>query len=188
MRDFVQSFTARLKTTYRVGGQQHSFTVRYNEAGTGTTPATVAGKVGAFLDTFASQRFSSWNAVKMEYAAANSDVFLPVSMPSMLASTATDVGTNRSALANFWQFIGRGEAGSKVSFYIYGLATLIETNAISGDYRITSVEATAVSDAIGALSELAPNFLAIDGSIAHWYEYVNVKANDHWVHKIRNGA
>jgi hypothetical protein len=57
-------------------------------------------------------------------------------------------------------------------------------NPIS-EYRLTAGEDGNVGIAVALLNAAETTFLAIDGQPAIWKNYLDIKANDHWVGKSR---
>ena len=187
-RDFAPNYTPRLRLRYQVGGKSHAMTARAALTATFADAETYAGKLANFLNALKDARYTDWTPVACEWAEKDSDSFLPVGLPVIDFGTFTTINRRPSELAEFWQFVGRGLNGSKGSLYVYGLAPNINTNDVTNDYRILGTEDLNLSAGLVSLSEVAPGFYAIDGSLMNWYPYVNVKSNDRWVHKIRVGG
>lgn len=187
MANYAPNYTARYKLSYRVFGMSHSATFRLERTTAPGDLASFVTKLGLFLSDLAPNLYTSWTVIKAEFADGNSDLFLPVAAPAQPSAGASQDGLANSRRAQFIQFVGKGMQGSKGSFYIYGYNVGYE-NGISSDFRITSLENSAISAAITRLSETSPAEVAIDNSNMLWYPYVNVKTNDHYVHAIRNGG
>ena len=187
MADFAPNFTPRLKLQYRVESTNHAFTWRLPR-GTliaGVTP--YVDKVTAFLAAVQGILYSDWVISSASFANEDSDIFLPVAAPTSPTGAGDPPGRLQSQRAIFMQYVGRGAAGSKGSFYLYG--SVVNTDSTVGqDFRITNAENASVSASVGILTETGDPLVAIDNSQMHWYPYVNVKDNDHYVHKIRNGG
>jgi hypothetical protein len=118
---------------------------------------------------------------RVELAQDNSNIFLPYSSTTIATLTwgtgTATVESNATALS----FVGRSVEGRRARFFLFGYK-----NAFS-NYRITSLESTAVEDAITELDGATTSFLAIDQLKPVWNSYANVKPNDHWVRKARQG-
>lgn len=187
MADYAPNATARLKVKYRVGNRNHNFTWRLPR----NTDADAAGdyvdKVNTFLTNAEPVLWSDFTLLGGDFAPADSEVFLPIGGFDTITGATASAGRTAGNNSVFLQFIGRGALGAKGSFYLYG-ASFDPFLSYAGDYRITNSENTTVSALTGTLSEVAPNLVAIDNSTMTWYGYVNIKANDHWVHRSRTGA
>jgi len=186
MADFAPNFTPRYRTKYAVSGATHHMTVRVARGVTDFSG--IATKVGAFLDAFAAGILPDFTILGAEAAITDSDVFLPVDPPTFGGGTADDAGLTSAIKAAQMSFPGRGAGGTRSIIYLYG--TAFAPNVVTGtraDFRITSAENADVAAAITAWSELAPAIVANDNSVVSFYNYVNIKYNDHWVRKARQG-
>jgi len=187
MADFAPNFTPRLKLTYRVQSVNHSFTWRLPR---GTHIAGVGpyvAKQTAFLAALQGLMFNDWTVLTNAFSEEDVDIFLPVATPTQPTGAGDLSARKPENKANFLQFVGRGTAGSKGSFYVYGCVVEVDS-AVGGDYRVTTLENSAISGSVGILTETGDPLVAIDNSDMRWYSYVNLKANDHYVHKVRNGG
>jgi len=70
--------------------------------------------------------------------------------------------------------------------YQYGYA-LLGAGALDGDdFRITSAENLVIAAAVAALN--GAGFLCGNDDLAGvWYPYANLKYNDYWLRKVRQG-
>lgn len=187
-RDFAPPDTARYRLRYRVLGKGHNLTVRLGATLTISDAEAVATKLHAFLAALAPHLYSSWSVMNAQWCERNSEVFLPCEAPAAVTGGVSESGVTGAAGAISMNFIGRGALGSKGGFYLYGTNYDVSiTDVQAADFRITATEAATVASAITALSELSPSFVAIDGSVMNWYPYVNLKYNDRWVRKLRQG-
>lgn len=188
MADFAPTMTPRLKLAYNVGGKPHTMTVRAAGSATISDAPTYVGKLQNFLEAIRPILWSDWTIISATWAELDSDVFIPVAAPTISAGGPFAYDRNPSENAVAIQFLGRGLGGSKGSFYLYGSALTPRFNAGVNDYRVFTTENGTLATAMVSLSEVAPGFYAIDGTLMNWYPYVNVKSNDHWVRKIRAGG
>ncbi len=187
MADFAPNFTPRYKVKYRVQGTGHSFTWRLPIGTTSADLTPFVDKATAFLAALEASLWADWLVLGATFAAGGSDVFLPAAAPASPTGGASTGSRTNAARVAFAQFVGRGAAGSRASFYIYGL-DLEQESPAGGDFRVLTTESAPISTGIGVLTETPPLLVAIDDSEASWYPYVNIKDHDHWVHKNRNGS
>jgi len=62
------------------------------------------------------------------------------------------------------------------------------TDTDTSDFRIHSAEDTIIGNAVGILNDTSPSLVANDNEDVIWYEYANVKYNDYWTRRLRQGA
>lgn len=186
MADFAPNYTPRFRTKYSVSGATHHMTVRVARGVTDFSG--IATKIGAVLDAFAAGILPDFTILGADAALTDSDVFLPVDPPAFGGGEADASGLTSAIKAVQMSFPGRGSGGTRSIVYLYGTAFAPNvTTAIRNDFRITSAENADVAAAITAWSELAPSLVANDGTPVSFYSYVNIKYNDHWVRKARQG-
>lgn len=186
MSDFAPNYTARYRFRYTTLSKTHSMMWRVL-AGV-TDPSALITKIGLFLDDLAGAIWDDFTIVAAEFALADSDVFLPAALPTWGGGEQAVSGSVASDAAVPVSFVGRSVTGGRARMFLYGtnMPTVIRT-ATGLDYRIYSSENAAFSDAIVRLNETSPAIVANDNGNVAWYEYVNVKANDAWVRKLRRG-
>jgi hypothetical protein len=186
MSDFAPNFTARYRFRYSSLGKTHTMTWRL-ASGT-TDPTALIAKIGLFLGEFESNLYSDFTILSADFALADSDVFLPAGLPSEPSGAVTASGAPASDAAVALSFIGRSIAGGRARMFLYGTAYPAAMRSSSGgDYKFLSSEDADVSAGIVRLNETSPAIVANDNENVVWYEYVNVKANDKWVRKLRRG-
>lgn len=177
--------TARFWVDYVVGANEHTFMVRFNAA---TVSAfSVAETIADILGFVQSSLPSSWVVLRARVAPAGSDISLPFSLAG--TGLAGFAGTNINPLPSNQAprelvYVGRSPtSGRRVRFSLYG--GLFDTPP---DYRFgpgeTAFAALEIFAALDAASQ-AGRFVAIDGSAADWYSYVNVNYNSHWESEAR---
>jgi len=187
-RDFAPPDTNRYRLRYRVLGKGHNLTVRPPNTHTIADASATATKLHAFLEAIKTHLYNDFTIVNAQWCDRDSEVFLPCEAPAPTTGGVSTSGITGVAGAISMGFVGRGSAGSKAGFYLYGHNYDVPVNsAAESDFRLTASEIPVVAAAITALSELAPAFVAIDGSPVMWYPYVNLKYNDRWVRKLRQG-
>jgi len=186
MADFAPNYTARYKVRYSSLGKSHSMTWRVSSSV--TDPTGIAAKVGLFLADMEGVLFDDWTVIGADFALADSDIFLPATPPDQPTGAVGVTGAHATDATFQIGFVGRSALGGKARMFLYG--TNYAQNVASGetdDWRYTSAESPAVSDAIVRLNETSPALVANDDSIAVWYEYVNLKYNDRWLRRLRRG-
>src|SRR4029453_43134 len=184
MTDYAPNFTNRLKIGYSVLGKIHHATYRF-----GNTPtAYVSGmgdEVADLLNALTNVRFISWHAVDAEYAQAGSDIFLPVTLPSIDDGVVNLTGTGLVPL--YLDFQGKSTLGNRASTYLFGVNFSPDV-AGSGDetnYRIEEGEETTVDNGLAVLDGVT-FMTAIDGSTVFWHRYANVGVHAHYQRKARS--
>lgn len=187
MADFAPNFTARYRVRYTTLGKAHSMTWRV--ASSVTDPTGVASKMGLFLDDLAESMWDDWTIVGADFAAADTDIFLPATPPSFSGGAQAVSGSHPTDGAIAISFVGRTTGGNKARFFLYGFAFVANVRVTElNDWKVLSSENSAgVGDAIVRLNETSPALVGNDDNTAIWYEYVNVKYNDRWVRKMRRG-
>jgi hypothetical protein len=153
-----------------------------------TDDTAIAAKVGLFLDDMAGSLWTDFTVVAADFALADSDVFLPGTLPTFSGGTVSAGGQQQSDAAFAVSFVGRTIAGGKARMFLYGTNFDVSVRAALGnDWKVMSVEASTISDAIVRLNETSPAIVGNDNYVAVWYEYVNMKYNDRWVRRLRRG-
>lgn len=186
MADHAPNYTPRLKLVYSSKGKTHS--MMWRDARGEDDPSLLTAKMGLFLDELAANRFTDWTILSCQWAETDSDIFLPVTPPTVDAGTASLTGITNAVAAASISFVGRSALGKRAVFYLYG--TNIVQDAVSAnesDFRILTSEVAAISAAIGVLNETGHPIRGNDGATVSFYPYVNTKYNDHWVSKLRRG-
>ena len=187
MPDFAPHYTARYIVRYSVQGNEHDMQFRWAR-GAPVVISDMVNKVGGFLNAFRANRYDDWTVLGARFYAQDSLVSVPTTAPTVLASTVSTTGRPASAAAGAWQFLGRSQAGGKGGLWCYGTSMSVENttgNLSATDFRLTAAEATTVADAIAALGTGNPTLAGNDGNGLIWYNYVNLKYNDYWLHRVR---
>jgi hypothetical protein len=186
MADFAPNFTARFRIKYTSLGKSHSMIWRV--ASSVTDPTGIAAKITLFLTDLAPVRFNDWTLVGGEFALADTDVFLPSPITAPATGSVSTSGAVLTDPAVSISFVGRTTLGNKARMFLYGTTFRdVVTTSVGADWRVTSAENAAISDAIVRLNETSPAIVGNDDAVATWYEYVNVKYNDRWVRRMRRG-
>lgn len=188
MPDFAPNYTARFRMAYTVAGASHHLTWRLPSTTLFAGLVAVANKLHAFLDALDAKIYSDFTTTGYSYALADSDVFLPYTFAVWANGGVSPAGIPPSQKALALSFPGRSVAGHRAVFFLYGVATNPTGDPDSGDFRIHNVEDAAISLATGVLNETPPNLVANDDEEVVWYPYANVKFNDYWTRRVRQGA
>lgn len=186
MSDFAPNFTARYQFHYSSLGKSH--TMLWRVGSEVTDPTDISEKVGLVLEDLKGHLWADFTVSNATFAPADSDIFLPAPAPTFSGGTVSVGGSVPNDAAGAISFVGRSIAGGKARMFLYGtdFPSGLRT-ATEYDFKITSAEVAAISAAIVRLNETAPALVANDNNVAIWYEYVNYKANDRWVRKMRRG-
>lgn len=186
MPDYAPNYTARYRVRYTTQAKSHSMTWRIAAAATDDT--AIAAKVGLFLDDLADSLWDDFTIIGADFALADSDVFLPGTLPTFGGGNVASSGQQQSDAAFAVSFVGRTIAGGKARMFLYGTNFDVSVRATLGnDWKVLSAEASTISDAIVRLNETSPAIVGNDNATAVWYEYVNMKYNDRWVRRLRRG-
>lgn len=183
MTDYADNFTNRLKLDYTTMGRPHSMVFRASTTPGALLPALI-DDVEAFLNSFASFRFTDWTVTGASYAQAGVDFFLPVVPPVINAGLATVGGSGRGVVNINFQ--GLSTLGNRASIYVYGVNVdpIINAEVDESDYRILRSEDAVMANALDALAA-ATAITAIDGASIFWHQYANVNVNSYWQRKSR---
>jgi len=188
MADYAPNFTARYKVTYSFEGDTHVNVTRWSSAN--TLVANVADALAfwtAFLAQTEELRHTSFDIVGAEYAAADTNVFLPVAMPSEAnpGLRTTETGASGRIMHSIWQ--GRSNLGARCRFQMFGLAWATAEDDATLNFYITNDEnpvVGAVAEEIQTSGMVGPD----DETIALVRARVAYKQNDAWVNNRRRGA
>lgn len=186
MADHAPTYTPRFRIKYSSCGAVHHLTWRTPRSV--TDPAPYAAKMKLFIDALAAHRYVDWTFLGAEFAAVDSGVFLPTPMATPIAGTTSlpsAQGVVRPVAASF---VGRTALGKRAAFYLYGTSFRPQDGVtVYNDWRITNSENSQVSTATGLLNETPPTLAGNDGATVTWYPYCNIKPNDYWVRRARQG-
>jgi len=116
----------------------------------------------------------------VEHAAAGSDLRFPVA-----SDRIGDTFGSGTMLAE-WNataatFVGRSGGGYRGRIVLFGW------KGVTSAFRLTSAEESQVADAVAVLNSHTATPATKEELPATWYPYVDIKPNDHWVRKARNG-
>ena len=148
--------------------------------------ADLVARANSITAALAPAMFADWAVLGADFAARNSEVFLPVTGVNTPAgkSNATPAGYLVPA---FVGFVGRSAGGSRVRLSMFGTTLQASMNVAQHDYRIQAGENGIVTNTIAALNSGAggSSMGGIDGGAVSWYNYANLGFNAHWQRKLR---
>ena len=190
MADFAPNYTARYKVVYNDGQARHTQSWRYPGVGDGPELAAVEAVISAYYTVILNSLWTDFAFISSSYALKDSDIFLPRAPFTGTGNVdPADVISPRKPRnkAQAISFVGRSNLGQRAIFYQYGYAYGIGDSGAANDYRLYATEDADISNAIAALTAGGADLVASDGAAINWYPYVNTKANDYWVGKVRLG-
>lgn len=164
--------TPRFRVNYDVDGVQHSFQVRSH-----ASPSAVAVLLDTLFTALDGALFEMTIGV-MEFAADNSNIFLPVSN----TFTGNTYGSGTPTIEKrpwFYGFQGRGATGRKWHLDVFGAISL------GTNYRWEPGEYTIIDDAVAALQTFGADLVDIADAQVTVYTYVNAGANSYWQRRQR---
>lgn len=184
MPDFAPNYTPRYKLRYFANGHNHTQLWRPPTTQTIADAATFALFVSGYYAAAATLLYDDVVPIDASWAEADSDIFLPCAIPTIIGTGAAGPGPVQSGPVAL-SFVGRSTAGLRWVLYQYG--SIIEPGGFADaqNYRVTSAEETGVLDIVGFLNGESGTFVANDDFPVLVKPYANVKANDYWVRKTR---
>lgn len=186
MADYAPNYTYRYKVRYSTQGGVHTMQFRFPRSSAAGAHAQAAQYVAAFLTELESIMWTDWTILSAQYAMADSDIFLPATLPAGIAGTVDGSANPVSQRALALSFVGRSAGGHRGVVYVYGLGFQPYSSSGALDFRLYGTENANIADAATALSDggiIDP--VANDDEIITYYPYANVKYNDYWTRKIR---
>lgn len=187
MSDLAPNWTPRIRVRYRVQSRNHSFLFRMKRDQGEANLASYIGKIESWLAAVQASLYSDFAVQGCEWAAVDSDVFLPTTPPDSPTGALSTSGRPGNQQSLGVTFTGRASSGAKWKVTLFGFGTL-PAHTSGDDWVILPAENAAVAAGITALSELAPTVKAIDGTDVSIYPRALLKHFDHWVTKARQGA
>lgn len=189
MPDFAPNYTHRIRVSYRAAGANHSQLWRVLPPADVTTRALAFGTIQSFYDSLSSVLADDAAVLSVTEAFVDSDIFLPAGFALTMTGSLSmaTFGPSKKASATSW--VGRSVAGLRAIVFMYGLIHNMSDSELPGnDFRVTAAESAYVADSVGVLNGGSTGLAANDGNPVSWYSYVNVKYNDYWVRKVRQGS
>lgn len=162
---------------YNTCGEDHTLQVRYSGDGSLEGAQNVADAVLTAMG--GALRLITVLGARVQLKDEN------FSLPTAWGGSSTYGGSagahNESAY--YADFIGRTSHGRRVRLAVFGLA--VPADSSNQDFRLTSADSGAVSDAVDVLNAAGENAVGIDDFAAIWYPYANIGTNAYWRNKIR---
>jgi hypothetical protein len=194
MPDYAPNFTARIRVRYTAFGRQHSQTWRVPTAG--ALDANIGlgvVDIGNYYADIQGELVSDFAILSTSFARENEDIFLPSAVEVTVAPAGGDAVANRIKRdgATSWSWVGRTSGGLRAIIYQYGFIGFPlseETDAKTDDFRLYGTESTFITDVTGDLNGFLDTLCGNDGLPITFYPYANLKYNDYWMRKSRQGA
>lgn len=188
MAAYAPQYTGRYKVKYRVLGRPHSMTLRTSRSA--LSPTGVRSLFDDLFNALSSRLFTDFTVVGADFAAPDSEIFLPVS-PIPIAASTSGIAGDSSHTPQYASFVGRTMSGGPVRLFIYGWSIAPQAaDNTANDWRVTAAEDTAVADAVDVLNGATGagyEIVGNDNASVVWYPYVNVGQNAHEQRKARRG-
>jgi hypothetical protein len=185
MADFAQNNTSRYKIRYSTAGFTHDLVIRYDLPASPPAAATVAA-VKEWLDTASPLRFADWTRIGEFWSAQGSNFFVPLAPSAAIDAGAAAIVNADAQGPMFLSHVGVTALGNHARVLLFGITydPIAATPTAPNDYRVLDSESTTVRDMNDAL-QAVPDLVGIDEQPVVWHRYVNVKAHDHFVGKVR---
>jgi hypothetical protein len=171
MADYLATNTPRLKMTQTGPRGTHHMTFRVKP---GTTPAAALVAVTPVIEAMLPlmTEGTAWNSA--EFAAIDSDVFLPVDFtPIIHAPTGLNV-LNTFPYGMYVNFVGRTAAGSRVAFYLFN----VDRDYLTANNRLTPAENANVATVKTVMQANSAVLCGIDQNSFILKDYANTGIND----------
>lgn len=175
MAPLPPSNTERWKYTYSNAIAEHSFIFRLVD---GSDIADADAVVSALM-TFYDDLVVESTITGVEFAAEGSDIFNPRAGSTVVGDTFGTTAANLTSNAVAATLIGRSEDGRRSRLSIFGWF-----GAVS-EYRLTVAENTDLGVLIAFLNAGTTPLISIGGIGVVYKQYIDIKANDHWVGRAR---
>lgn len=189
MADYAPNFTARFKLGYHGAGRNHSMTWRLTGDGGPASADALLVILQDFLTAMEPDMFDDWTVTSAARCAINTDIFLPYVAPTVAPAGAVfDASVPRKVTAASISFVGRTTGGLRAVFFFYGCDLVRDGTTSNNDLRIYASEEVTIANALAVLEGAGAVLRGNDGNPIVWYPYVNVKTNDYWGGRVRNGG
>lgn len=163
--------TDRWKYTYENAVAVHSITFR-------TLTGTALAAVDTILNTLVGNLGAGCSLstiTNLEFAGVGDTIFDPVAGSSMVDTTFGSGTAIKEFNATAATFVGRATGGRRSRISLFGWKSDVS------EFRLTSAESSDVATVLVMLNNPATPLIAINGNPVTWHQYVDIKANDHWV-------
>lgn len=188
MTTYADNFTHRVRGSYIAMGIPHRWQVRAIGTGSFTDiqANTIAETLNNYVLSFEATLCSDWAWTGWEYAARNTDVFIPFtpSLTDTIVGIADFSATGKRKRISACNQAGRGATGS-ARMYWWGILTSdVQTTDKASDLVLTSAEITGLPGATGIINGALGTS---SGAPATFYERLTYKENDRLVRLVRRG-
>lgn len=186
MAPLPDNSTGRYWLDYEAGdnGIEHTMLIRFK----GATPdfSDVDGWLLNFLNAVEPSLANGWRPLRARWATAGSDVSIPWSMDTALASFAAAGAGSMTGEQEAREvvYVGRSfTSGRRARLSLYGTV-----GTTPGNFRWGPGESNLTAPAVFTALEGSPDiFIAIDNTKPTWYRYANVNYNSYWERRQRLG-
>lgn len=181
MPDFAPNFTARVKLTYSVFGDIHKCGIRI--VASAAQSAAVAAAKSLLNDIFVAVQphmTATIQLLDLEYSAANSTFFAPVSLTGLTATGDINAGVLEGDEIVQTTWSGRSIGGHKGKFVLFGLVWGIG-HADVNDFVVTGTEKPAVATVAALLPSVPEHVMNDNQHAAFWRPRATTKQSDAWV-------
>src|SRR6185503_3226469 len=189
MADYAPNYSPRYVASYMAAGIGHSVMTRgprgFSASDLVTNGAAVLGDIVNNLDSLLPTDFAWISAM---YALTDSDVFLPTgTLPASIIGGVPTSSLTPVERITATTFIGRS-TNSRVRITIYCPDWDQEAPSGLGERGVVQAsEVGGIAASITALNNPIHQLSGVDGTMATFYPYVNVKTNDALLRKVRRG-
>lgn len=160
---------------YNTQGEDHTLLCRFDADDTGADAMTA---VDGFLDAI-SGAIGLTSILGARVQLLGTDVSFDVTWTGATAY-GDGIGDHYQS-AQFYDWVGRSPGGRRARVAVFGAQNLQNGD----DYRSNLGEDAALDAGITFLQSQGSAFLAIDGQVPIWKNYVNMGVNAYWRNKIR---
>lgn len=181
MADYASNFTARLKLTYSTYGDIHKLGLRF-DASLAQSAVVASGKslLNDIWTACAGFMTGTFTVLDLEYSAANSSFFAPVSISGLTPGGTVVSGVAKGDEIVMTTWSGRSLLGHKGKFCMFGLYWGL-LSADFDDFAVTASEEAAVATVAGLLAS-TPELVMNDNQPAvFWRPRATIKQSDAWV-------
>jgi len=190
MPDFAPNATPRYIAGYNSVGRQHHVTMRVFR-GTSMVDGVAAARsmLHDFFNAVASSLPNDFTWTDAVWIPQDSDISVPADPPPAVTGAQLLANFSKQDSITHLTFSGKGTAGGKVSFKIFGVQ--FDPDALpagtASDFIFHAGEVATI-DAARSVLDGESNLAAIDNTHPIMRSSVTLKVNDHWLKKVRVGS
>lgn len=182
MSNYAPNYTGQMKVRYHSGGFEHTFTIRQGR-GFGAVPNyTMTNLFHNFMNRIRQFLPTNFSVLGADFIPPDERIARPMDYQDFNVSGSGTPPSGDAWKANALGFVGKTAGGNRAALYFIGV-TPSGAYPMFNNYRITAEEWTELGIAINDLN--ACGIVGADNSIVTWLPYVNFKAMDYWVKKLR---